>query len=280
MHNLQKRFINRFISRVYIITKSKLLRLGLMNLSTKLFLDYKNKIEYDDTNKIFWLKNGNEYLLPVEKPYFDFHKNRFDERALDFFCQNYIPKKDDLIVDVGAGIGTELCFFSRKIREQGKLYSIEACPNSFRKLKILAEKNNFKNCFNFNIAISDSNGEIWIEETDEYYKNKTNKISKGIKVLSYSFDQFVTDNQIDKINYLKVNIEGAEYDMVDGMKNSIGIIENIALSCHDFLYIGGGERIKDKIMGFLTENNFELFYRNTGDEILDSWIYGKRRSEN
>lgn len=141
------------------------------------------------------------------------------------------------------------------------------------------QKNNYLNCANFNFAISDRNGEQWIEETIDYYKNKTNRNAIGTKVLCYSFDQFVVDNKIYEINYLKVNIEGAEFHMIDGMKDSINSIENIAISCHDFLSKKNDNIIMNKVKDFLTTNNFEVFQRKTGSEILDSWVYGKRQRE-
>src|SRR5690606_15659926 len=130
------------------------LRLRLMNLCTKLFVDFKNEIEYDQINKIFWLKYDNEYLLPVENPYFDFHKTRFEERALNIFCQHYVPGKGDTIIDIGAGVGDEIAFFSKSISKEGKLFAIEASPASFKKLVLFSEKIFFRNCYNFNLAIA------------------------------------------------------------------------------------------------------------------------------
>ena len=280
MHNLQRRFINRFIARVYKLTKSDAFRLWLINLSTKLFVDSKNKIEYDTTNNIFWLKNGNEYLLSVENPNFDFDKTRFDEMAMDFFCQHYIPKTGDIVIDVGAGIGDQSVFFYKKIMKQGKLYNVEASPACFKKLDLLTNKNAYKNCFNHNIAISGRNGKIWMEEQDNYRISKINDQSQGVEICSYTLDNFIRENGISKINFLKVNIEGAEYEMIDGMQESIGIIENLAISCHDFLSNGKDEKIKNKIVKFLAKNNFEIYYGETGDKVLDSWIYGKKTQNN
>ena len=61
------------------------------------------------------------------------------------------------------------------------------------------------------------------------------------------------------------------------MNNSIQIINHIAISCHDFLFSNGNSEIKDKIIEFLNQNNFDIQIRKTGNEVLDSWIYGTNK---
>lgn len=277
MNKKIKKFTNRVIARIYKYTKNNHFRIFMMNLTTKLFIDKHNKIEYDDKNKLFWLKNNKQYLFAVDKPYFDFEKNKINNVFLSIFCHHYVPQKEDVIIDIGAGIGRELNFFERKIKNNGKIFCIEASPRSFKKLELLKQKNIFNNCYTFNLAISDKNEEIWMEEEENYLINKINKEAKGIKIQAKTLDKFVSDNNIPRVDLLKVNIEGAEYEMVDGMKDSVGIIKNIAVSCHDFLIDGKEDKIRKKVESFLIKNDFEFFYRNTGNKILDSWIYGKNR---
>ena len=91
---------------------------------------------------------------------------------------------------------------------------IEASPKSYKKLELLTSKNSYKNCNNYNIAISDTNGRIWIEEKDNYRINQINENFQGQEIASLTLDKFVEDNQIREINFLKVNIEGSELQMI------------------------------------------------------------------
>ena len=60
------------------------------------------------------------------------------------------------------------------------------------------------------------------------------------------------------------------------MKESIKLIENIAVSCHDFLF-KENKKIKESLVGFFQENDFEIYYNNTGNTVTDSWIYAKKK---
>lgn len=271
-----KKTLRRSINKVFHITKNKSLYVLLINIYNKSFNSFKNKVEYDNTNNFYWLKYGNQYLQAVDSPHFDFNKEALINKFQDIFLQFYKIERNDVIIDLGAGIGAELFFLQSKIGKSGKIYAIEASPNSFNKLNTLIKKNPYHNCGAFNYAISSYSGDIWMEEEENYRIAQTNKVKKGVKVPCYTLDQFVINNRITKINFLKVNIEGGEYDMIDGMKDSINIIENLAISCHDFLDDKPGKIIQNKVESFLKAHNFNLEYRHTGDKVLDSWIYGSK----
>ncbi|MBU2527228.1 MAG: FkbM family methyltransferase [Bacteroidetes bacterium] len=271
-----EKLFKKFTLKMFKLTGSQRLYLLFLNIGTKLFYNVNNQINYDSINKIYWLKHAGLFLLGVRQPYIYYSKKQFYDRCLNIFCQRYKPVKGAVIIDVGAGNGLELCFFAEMIGENGILYAIEANPESYNLLKLLKQKNNFESANPFNAAISDKTGTLWMELSDNYRTGRTNEHKKGVEVNSYSMDDFVKNHNITKIDFLKVNIEGAEFEMVDGMKNTIGIIDNIAISCHDFLN-ARDENITSKVKTFLISNGFEVYQRSTGDQVLDSWIYGTRK---
>ena len=75
--------------------------------------------------------------------------------SLNLFTKYYTPKKDDIIIDVGAGIGTELNYFSRKIGPKGKIICIEADPLAFKCLKKLSQILKIKNALFINIGVGE-----------------------------------------------------------------------------------------------------------------------------
>lgn len=277
MKNRVYKILKRIIAKLYKLTNNRNLQLFLMNITTKLFICRGNSITFDKKYNFYWLKNKKQCLYAVDKPYMNFDRDEMDQKFMSIFCYKYIPKPKDTILNIGAGIGTELTFLNRLLSDCGTIFNIEASINCFKKLDALCIINNFRNNNNFNLAITNFEGHLWIEDEENYRINKTNSKAQGTKVIATTVDSFIVANGIKKIDFLKVNIEGAEYEMVDGMKNSIDIIDNVAISCHDFLQARDAS-ITLKIKSFLSSNGFEVYQRSTGDKVLDSWIYGTRKT--
>jgi FkbM family methyltransferase len=188
----------------------------------------------------------------------------------------YKPKLGDVILDIGAGVGTETLIYSMRIGN-GKVFAIEAHPETYNSLNYLVELNGFKNIFVSNIAISDLEGIVYIDNKDNHVENAILINEKsGIPINAYTLDKFVRSNNIYHIDYLKMNIEGSEYNAINGMKNTINMTDFVAISCHDFLFSKSSGIIKKTITDFLLSNGFTLTWKETGDIIQDSWIYGHK----
>lgn len=261
--------------KLFILTKNKTLYGFLMCIGAKLFYSINNRVKYMSQYDMFGLYHKNQLLLCVNKPYLNFSKNMFYERCMTIFCKFYLPKIGDVVIDIGAGDGLEFSFFMDKIGNTGKLYCIEANEKSVEKLNILKLHNKFENSFLFHLGIANYDGDLWLEESDNYRVGKTNFEGVGYKITCKTLDSFILDNAIEHIDFLKVNIEGAELEMIDGMNGCIKKIKNIAVSCHDFLN-ARDVNIKSKVVEFLKINEFEVYEINTGNQVLDSWIYAKR----
>jgi hypothetical protein len=101
-------------------------------------------------------------------------------------------------------------------------------------------------------------------------------LNDGIQIDMVTFDSIIADLAIEKIDFVKVNIEGSEVAMIEGMSESIKKIENIAISCHDFLYDYKSSQIRKNMTNFLQDNGFVVSHYPDSDIVRNSWIYGKR----
>lgn len=275
MKQFIKKILTILINGIMFLVPGKKQKALFLGFVSKLFMNTNNNVEYDPDYDMYWLKNKDQYLYMVKKPYFNFSKEKLYKSIERIACRHYVPKKGDLVIDVGAGIGTETLFFDEKTERMGKIYSIEASKSSHQKLVELCNKNGIKISENLNLAITDSNQKLWIEETENYQVDSVNKSSVGIPVDGVTLDTLVEEKKITQIDFLKVNIEGSELQMIEGMKNAIKITKNIAVSCHDFLFDDSGH-IKSSISEFLKANNFKVSYNSTGHKVVDSWVYGKQ----
>jgi FkbM family methyltransferase len=127
-------------------------------------------------------------------------------------------------LDIGANIGYYSLLASKKIGNSGRVYSFEPSSREFRRLLKNIEINNCTNIIPSNIALSDSNNEIYfsiaqghtglnsftIEDESVY---KTPQIIKAMKLDNY----FNSENR--KFQLAKIDVEGAELLVLKGMEN-------------------------------------------------------------
>jgi FkbM family methyltransferase len=209
---------------------------------------------------------------------YDYLKNMLQET----YCHYYLPKDGDCVVDVGSGLGEEVVIYASLVGKSGTVHALEANPSTYAGLKHMCDQNNFRQVKAHHLAIYKTDGEVTIEDDEENYLVNTinsEKTEKSFVVKAKTLDSLVKENHITRIDFLKSNIEGAEQYLVDGMKDSLPIILNFCISCHDFrhVYHNHGEfyLTKEKIRAFLEANDFTVTVRHTGDRVVDDYIYAK-----
>ena len=135
----------------------------------------------------------------------------------------YLLKHNELVLDLGAGVGDFSILASKKIGDKGKVIAIEPNPEDFELLKSNIERNYCKNIIPLNLGV----GNQPAEKKEITFWGR--KFSCKIDILENVFD---TLNIKDKVNFVKMDIEGFETDVIT---KSIKIIKEanvISLECH------------------------------------------------
>lgn len=123
-------------------------------------------------------------------------------------------KKNDVVIDCGANIGIFSAVASRK---GAHVYAFEPDKNVTQKYLVkTAEYNGGIEICPF--ALSDHAGTGYFHPDSENIGagRLGNKSDACTEVQTVTLDQFVTDNGIKKIDYIKADIEGSERDMLRG----------------------------------------------------------------
>ncbi len=199
------------------------------------------------------------------------------------YCYQYLPQRGDCVVDIGSGLGEEVVVYAELVGETGRVHALEANPSTYSGLKYLCEQNNFDWVKPHHTAIYNVNGVVTIEDDEENYLTNTINVENpkkgGFIVATVTLDSLVKEHDIKRIDFLKSNIEGAEQYLIQGMQNSISLVNNVCISCHDFrhIYHNHGEFYvtKQKVKTFLEAQGFDITIRNTGDRAVDDFIYGR-----
>ena len=165
-------------------------------------------------------------------------------RALRTLIQKY-PQKDWVIFDVGANTGT----YSRTVMDVlGKipfrLYAFEPSPKAFEKLNNSLPAHS--NILLWKMGFSDARKEIVLYADEEsstlssVYQRKLEHVGRTFshqeKVTVDTIDQFCSDNQVTQIHFLKLDVEGHEWSVLQGAS---AMIESDKISFIQFEFGGG-----------------------------------------
>lgn len=158
-----------------------------------------------------------EYYLGTDIGNQLFFTGKFEAKELKL-CANFI-KSNSNVVDIGANIGIHSIFFA-KIAKNGKVISIE--PNIEIYPTLLKNISKYQNIIPCNVAI-DSNfniTEFFIASDNAYSSLKDTKRKKIISkklVITLPFD--VIAKTVYKIDFIKIDVEGFEYNVLTSMEN-------------------------------------------------------------
>jgi FkbM family methyltransferase len=127
------------------------------------------------------------------------------------------PSSNDVVVDVGAHVG-KYTLYASKLAKNGKIIAVEPNKESF---KTLIENLKLNDCINvkaYNVAAFDKKCKLkfWIVK-DERRCSVTEKRSNSFKmVCAVPLSQILRDNKIEKIDWIKIDVEGAEIEVLKG----------------------------------------------------------------
>lgn len=156
-----------------------------------------------------------------------------DGVMMDFVLEQYAfhqgktiqAEPGDTVLDLGGCMGDTALYFADKVGEKGKVYSFEFIP---RNLKV--HKWNVSLNVNLKERIQLVQNPVFNRsDITVYYQDKgpgskvTMKPFDGMtgSVKTISIDDFVKKNSIGKVDFIKMDIEGAEPFALDGARNTI-----------------------------------------------------------
>lgn len=186
-----------------------------------------------------------------------------------FAILNDYLKLDDVVFDIGANLGYFSLYFSKK-SINGNIYSFEPIPESKKLLDTHLKINKVSNVYTFQLGISDSVTEIEFTNSKNLaantYKKESPIFEKTSKVLvkTTTIDEFVKTNKINRLDFVKIDVEGAELDVLRGAEKTLQTLKpKLLLATHD-CHIEG---IKQQCLNFLTQLGYSFQSSGESKEI-------------
>jgi len=189
--------------------------------------------------------------------------------AEDYWFHLYKPRPGDAIVDVGAGRGEDVFAFAKAVGAEGRVFAIEPHPVSFRVLEKFCSLNRLAHVTPLNYACTDEPGQLQIETLPVWESNYVRggePSPTSYPVQGLPCDE-VLAGQVERIDFLKMNIEGAERLALPGCRATLARTRFVCIAAHDFRADRGeGEQFRtlELVCRFLKDAGFDIV-RRAGD---------------
>jgi len=148
--------------------------------------------------------------------------------AYELPLQSYFDSfKEGVFVDIGANIGKYTIKIGRRSGTKGKVVSIEPEPGSFAILTKNIELNELKNVVPINVACWNEEGELDLSLASPFFhisgghSVKKKVSSRFVKVKAQKLDFILNNLGIEEVNFIKVDVEGAEVEVLEGAQQII-----------------------------------------------------------
>ncbi len=168
-----------------------------------------------------------------------------------------LPQTPQVIYDLGANIGIASLFLG-SVQPQARIFGFEPVPDHYE----LCRQNylNLSNAQAFNCAVGLSSGRRTFELSQDDIRGghltggkskATNTGMKTFEVEVWSLNDLITKKNLPSPDFLKVDVEGAEMEVLEGLGAACETIRYLHLETHSVA-------LRDQCVRWLELNHFEI----------------------
>lgn len=199
----------------------------------------------------------------------------FEIYVLDVYDVLHKIRDDDVVVDVGAHAGIFTLKAARSAKN-GHVVAIEPNERNFKMLVKNIELNNIKNVTPLNIALSDSDDwrKLYVSRSSGRHtltpkKSMEKRPDKYVWVRTRTLDSIISELGIGKIDLIKVDVEGGEFEVLTGSVNVLSGKDGLRVSVASYHYPDEAR----EMIKFLLSRGFEVSWNYYFDG-LSPYVYG------
>jgi len=216
-------------------------------------------------------------------------------RLMIFKFREFVPKelllnKGDCAIQVGTPNVKTVQRLSKSIGKRGKAIVVEPEHRNFRKLSEYVNMHHLTNVFLVNKAAWSSKGRLKLliasksadhklEQDDIIHDNDLisgGYVSKELVDVD-TIDNIVQGFMIEKIDFIDITVNGAELNVLQGMKNVLGFTERLFVKGHA-RFKKGGKAINEEITSFLRNKGFRTLITKRSSSVVEN-VWGKREGD-
>jgi FkbM family methyltransferase len=204
----------------------------------------------------------------------------------------------DTVVDIGAHTGVFSVIAARKA-SKGRVIAVEPDPKNFQVLQRNLQLNNLENVVPVQAAVW-RDGRCRLTQIGDYNNNSTlhpdalvaegagaggrrvrlsewmdrhHLANQSVSVQSVSLLSLIRRYRLKRIDLLKIDCEGSEYDILwNAPASALNRMRRIAMECHTFR----GRRTPGRMACFLRKAGFDVRVQSDGPNDLNPIIFALR----
>jgi FkbM family methyltransferase len=159
------------------------------------------------------------------------------EPGITRLCQRHL-RKGDVCIDIGANVGAHTLLAAHAVGPTGRVHAIEASPTIYRRLLRNLEINHFNQVRPYNVAVTDKAGPVTVFLHDARNLGATTIVTseagnrptteEGV-VEGRPLADIVSIEEIKAARLIKIDVEGAEWMVVWGMRDILSSLRDDCL---------------------------------------------------
>ena len=181
--------------------------------------------------------------------------NFHEEQILKYFT----PTEGDVVIDVGPAFGLYTILASKKVGPLGKVIAIEPQPEILKLLKSNINVNKLDNVTTLNYAAYSKETKLKLYSNYTIISERAKKV-KGdyIEVNCNTLDNLIFQlEKIKQVNWIKIDVEGAELEVLKGAHIILSNNKDIALLI-EIHKNSEGKNLYKEIIELLHSYNFKI----------------------
>ena len=171
------------------------------------------------------------------------------------------PLDDAVIVDLGANIGV-FSIYATATARNARVYAYEPMPTFYRLLQENVRLNGRTDaitCFNDGVAGETADRELYLGGASVFFPTlippQAQASATRTRIRCTTLDAILDANDLRRVDLLKMDIEGAEYEVLYRARACFDRIREIRMEYHD---VDRKEQNVDSLKGFLTAHGYRI----------------------
>jgi FkbM family methyltransferase len=232
--------------------------------------------------------NGHTLRLPTR--YFKYFPETYEAENFELLGKSCKPGA--VIIDIGAHIGLFSVIAAQVTGKSGKVFAFEPAPSTFALLQKTVVINHEEQVIETHQkAVGKETGKITFfisddkaDNSNSLVKYKEDRLLHGIDVAVTTIDNFVQEKNINRLDFIKIDVEGAEYDTLQGAVHTLKNLKPVCIvAIHPEPIAAKGDKLADiydliagcNYMITLDKKEFSKADMLANTEMIDLHIYPK-----